>query len=45
MQYLPDLFKTLNKKFDSVNEKLAQAESNSERLHSELAAMKASGSD
>ena len=44
-EHLPDLFKTLARKFELVNEKLVQAENDSERFQSELAAIKASGND
>ena len=43
--YLPDLFESMNKKLDQINEKMLQIENESETYQSELAAMKAGGSD
>ena len=44
-QYLHELFESLNKKLEQINEKMLQIENESEQFQSELAAMKAGGSD
>ena len=42
---LPNLFQTLTRKFEQVNEKLSQAENDTERLQSEMAAIQSGGND